>query len=252
MARHLILRLEGPLMSFGGVAIDESRPTDAHPGRSMITGLLANALGWRHQDADRLQSLQDRMCLASRRDHEATRMVDFQTVDLGQDHLMGTGWTTWHAPETRKGGSAKTGTHIRERGYLADALFHAAVGLVGPGEPDIETLAAALRAPQRPLFLGRKSCPPASPLLVAVVEADSPFEALKTIPWRAPGRRGARWRPEAVEAVPIWHEMETFDAHTQVVHDRRNWANQVHTGRSFVRTTMVPVAEFQESEVHHG
>ena len=41
----LILRLRGPLMAFGDVAVDEIRPTDLLPGLSEMTGLIANALG---------------------------------------------------------------------------------------------------------------------------------------------------------------------------------------------------------------
>src|SRR5215813_9680694 len=44
--RHLILRLEAPLMSFGGDMIDANGPTLDFPLASLVIGLMANALGW--------------------------------------------------------------------------------------------------------------------------------------------------------------------------------------------------------------
>ena len=59
MSRHLLLRLEGPLMAFGGETIDNLGVIRDFPAQSMLTGLIANALGWRREDAaahDRLQA----------------------------------------------------------------------------------------------------------------------------------------------------------------------------------------------------
>ena len=51
MARHLILNLESPLMAFGGETIDNYGVIRPFPAASMLTGLLANALGWRRVEA---------------------------------------------------------------------------------------------------------------------------------------------------------------------------------------------------------
>ena len=48
--RHLVLRLEAPLMAFGGETIDNLGIIRPFPAASMITGLFANALGWRRVD----------------------------------------------------------------------------------------------------------------------------------------------------------------------------------------------------------
>ena len=50
MKRHLILNLEAPLMAFGGETIDNIGVTRRFPSASMLTGLIANALGWRRID----------------------------------------------------------------------------------------------------------------------------------------------------------------------------------------------------------
>ena len=41
----LVLHLEAPLLAFGGVAIDQIGIIRDFPAASMLTGLLANALG---------------------------------------------------------------------------------------------------------------------------------------------------------------------------------------------------------------
>ena len=66
--RMLLLRLEGPMMAFGGVVVDERLPVSRFPGLSMVSGLIANAMGLDRTDGKELQDLQDGMEIASRID----------------------------------------------------------------------------------------------------------------------------------------------------------------------------------------
>lgn len=210
----LLLHLDAPLMSFGGVMVDARGDTQDFPALSMLTGLLANALGYRHGEAARLERLQERLRYAVREDRRGRRLRDFQTLDLGQDFLR-QGWTTRGTPESRSGGTAKTATHIRERWYLVGALYLVALTLEPAAEePTLENLEEALRHPARPLFLGRKSCLPARPLVApgnARREAESLYEALHSAPpvrgWRELARGaaegGAPFEPEPVEPQPF-------------------------------------------------
>ena len=63
--RVLLLHLHAPLMSFGGPRVDHIGPTGRFPTVSQMTGLFGNALGYTHGDGERLQSLQDRLSIAS-------------------------------------------------------------------------------------------------------------------------------------------------------------------------------------------
>lgn len=99
----LLLRLDAPLMSFGAVTVDQINPTWRFPARSMLVGLLGNALGWDHRDTGRLQALQARLRFAARWDAEPELLTEYQTVDLGQDFMMDTGWTTRGSAKTAKG-----------------------------------------------------------------------------------------------------------------------------------------------------
>lgn len=229
----ILLRFDAPLVSFGGVKVDQRNVTEAFPGQSMLTGLLANALGYHHRDAERLDRLQERIRYAVRRDRRGRELVDFQTVDLGQDFLH-RGWTTRGAPAERAGGSAKKGTHIRDRHYWADAVFTVALTLDPAGEePDLERCARALREPERPLFLGRKCCLPSLPIYLDATRAPTLREALARAPLsrRAEAEEGhfAAWWPRHGEPEPPEAEGRLLP-----VYDSRDWANQVHTGRRFV------------------
>ena len=245
----LLLRFDAPLMSFGGVRVDDRGPTDEAPGLSLVTGLVANALGWDHREADKLQRLQGRIRLAVRRDRAGEAFEDFQTVDLGQPY-MAPGWTTWHRVAER-GGASGEGTHIRKRHYWADAVFTLAVAVRPEDEePTLDRIEQALNEPERPLFLGRKPCLPADRLVLGRARATSLKEAVESA--SLVGRRRRRseqaegpaesrfqvWWPEGDAPPP-----SSTSGDREPVYDLRDWANQVHTGRRFVHRSFVEIPE---------
>ncbi len=232
----ILLRFDAPLVSYGGVCVDAHGVTMPFPGRSMLAGLLGNALGFTHRDAAALSSLQARIEYAARADRPGELLVDYQTTDLGQTDahdvqwLQTGNWTTHGRVEVRGGGRAKTGTDIRLRHYLADSCSTLALTLRDEqtGEPSSGEVAAALDKPARPLFIGRKCCLPARPILL--------------------GRRDGRGLRDALESAPLadgahhqmrawWPLAEGFDPnkHRRVgLVDERDWHNQVHTGRRWM------------------
>lgn len=248
MTDILLLRFDAPLMSFGGVAVDEHGVTAPFPGLSLLTGLLANALGWDHRESSALERLQERIRCGARCDRPGEALEDYQTVDLGQAFLRHA-WTTRGAPSSRGGGSASTGTHIRHRHYWADSIFTIAVSLDPIAEsPDVAELARALANPQRPLFLGRKPCLPAAPLLLGRLNANSLREALVLAPMpealriRNPEQPCAAWWPADEDHPPTLEGGRLIP-----VFDRRDWANQVHTGRRMVWAGTVSPAPGEQS-----
>jgi CRISPR system Cascade subunit CasD len=229
--RMMCLHLDAPLMSFGGVQIDNKGPTEAWPARSMLTGMLGNALGWSHGDTARLQSLQDRLEHAVREDRPGQRLRDFQTVDLGQPHLVDAGWTRRGKPEKRGGASGAT-THIRERHYWAERVMTVVLHLSGNSAPGLDDLAGALRRPARPLFLGRKCCLPARPILAGFVEAETLASGALNAPWPA----GVAKPPDGCVRVWFPTDVESTDGRTSIARDQRDWGSQLHAGRRLVRT----------------
>ncbi|MBF0423171.1 MAG: type I-E CRISPR-associated protein Cas5/CasD [Magnetococcales bacterium] len=240
----LILRLEAPLLAFGGPTVDQKGVIRPFPAASMLTGLLGNALGWDHADTDLLDRLQARVRFAARLDREGEEVLDYQTVDLGQDFMdmKKLGWTTRGDVEHRGSGSATSGTHIRFRSYRADALCTVALALE-PADlaPTLTDLAIALREPARPLFLGRKPCLPSTPILAGRMEAATLHAALTVFNHQdvepemlfSP-KNGMRacWPPGQGPEDPDTTLLNLLT-------DQRDWQNQIHCGQRLVRMGMI-------------
>lgn len=154
----LLLKLAAPLQAWGSSSRFARRSTEREPTKSGVLGLLAAAQGRRRTD-----SIEDLLTLrfGVRVDQEGSLVQDFQTARtmVGKVESM---------PLTR-------------RFYLSDAVFVA--GVEGPTEL-IEALDAAVRAPRFPLYLGRRSCPPAGPASLGIRET-ALETALRDEPWQA-------------------------------------------------------------------
>jgi len=229
----LLLRLDAPLMAFGAVAVDSEGFTASFPCRSMLVGLFGNALGYDHADDERLARLQERLRYAVRLDRAGSRVVDFQTVDLGRTGLTDDcAWTTRGAREER-GGWSSTGTHLRRRHFVADAVLTVAGRLVPAEEqPDLEALRAALQSPERPLFLGRKCCLPAAPLGIGIVRSQGLHAALATAPF-AVGAGSERRDPGPPLACWPMGEGEPAGERQSPLAEDRSFRHQLHLGRRF-------------------
>lgn len=202
----LILRLEGPLQSWGLRAQWDVRDTGDEPSKSGIVGLLGCALGYTMHDP-RLIDLDRRLQLGVRVEQPGSLLTDFHTVS----GVMAT------AEGGVKGSADDPSTIISRRTYLQDAAF--LVVLSGPAEL-LEVCGAALQAPVWPVYLGRKACPPSRPVFERLTtDYDSLVDALRGYPWelhwpvgakRTPERRRIVWedpdgeflRPDRVQANP--------------------------------------------------
>lgn len=231
----MVLRLEAPLVSFGGVAVDQVRPSRDFPAASMLTGMIGNALGWRWSDGALHQSIQDRLIFAARIDREGVSLTDTQNVLLAKDDK---GWTTCGVPEGRHGASYGA-PHRRLRDYRADTSVNVALRLEPAAEPPLlDTLADAFDRPARPLFLGRKACPPSRPLLsggpARWVQGDTAHQALRALPGDGERCR-ALW--------PVGEGPETGGDVDRILDmpDLRNWRTGLHSGsRRVVEGWVVP------------
>lgn len=231
------------MISFGAPIVDNRGVIQEHPPLSMLAGLVGNALGYRHGEFDRLQSLQERIRFAARCDRPGEQFTDYQTVGLGQDfmHVGKVDWTTRGERDQRRGGAKKkTGTQIRHRQYLADASYTVAFTLRPSGSsPDLDSVEEALQRPERPLFIGRKACLPSVPLLAGRTEADDVLAALQK--WPADemvngGDRMEAWWPADLGGP-------SRDARDLTVRDQRDWANQVHTGQRELSHGLISLGE---------
>lgn len=230
MPRHLLIRLSSPLIAFGGEAIDNFGVIRDFPALSMVTGLMANALGWDRGDDLLHNRLQARLRLGARLEAPGSRLTDFQTAQLGAAEKA---WTTWGTVEERRGGAASYDSpHLRFRDYHADLTALLAVRLEPADEaPTLDDVAHALDRPQRPLFIGRKPCLPVGRLVAGWIEADSVLQALQLAPLAhaAAGMR-AQW-PDGEGQLPGDRAMD--------VCDERNWTSGLHGGWRPVREGLI-------------
>lgn len=164
----LLLRLAGPLQSWGTESKFDIRKTDRYPSKSGAIGLLASALGLR-RDAD-LSRFSD-MRFGVRIDAGGELIRDLHTVHK----------------------DSKT-SYLTTRYYLSDAVFLA--GFESGDDEFLSELDRALKYPAYPLFLGRRSCPPVLPLALGVRRA-SLIDALSTEPLQLSEYALRRWQRRA-------------------------------------------------------
>ncbi|MBI3978201.1 MAG: type I-E CRISPR-associated protein Cas5/CasD [Chloroflexi bacterium] len=146
----LLLRLAGPLQSWGTQSRFRVRDTGLEPSKSGVIGLLCAALGRpRHAAVDDLAALR----MGVRVDREGVLSVDYHTA--GGTHGVGQSYGVAIV------GGKNTRPSESWRYYLAGADF-----LVGfEGDRDLlQRLDRALREPVWPLFLGRKAFVPGEPV----------------------------------------------------------------------------------------
>jgi len=143
----LLLRLVGPMQSWGVQSNFKDRDTGLEPSKSGVVGLLCAALGWeRNKPIDRLANL----TMGVRVDREGERLYDYHTA--GRE-----GFLRAKGPPIEK-----KDVIISTRWYLSDAAF--LVGLGGDDLAWLQELHDALRNPHWPLYLGRKAFVPGEPV----------------------------------------------------------------------------------------
>ena len=168
----LLLRLQGPMQSWGTTSRFDERDTQLEPSKSGVLGLICAALG-----RDRKESVADLagLRMGVRVDREGIPMRDYQTA---------TG-------AIRASGGISENAVVSPRFYLADAAF--LVGLEGTDRSQLEGIQEALGSPVWPLSLGRKSFVPGLPVLLADgLQDQTLIVALETYPRLAPPQRGQR------------------------------------------------------------
>lgn len=146
MMPTLLLRLQGPMQSWGTISRFDERYSQFEPSKSGVLGLVCAALGRdRSEPIDDLTSLM----MGVRVDREGVMLCDFQTA---------TGVVSASGTIDRKR------TVVSPRYYLSNAVF--LVGLEGDSLL-LSEIHEALFKPYWPLFLGRKSYVPSPPVYLS-------------------------------------------------------------------------------------
>ena len=184
----LLLRLEGPLQSWGIRSRWDVRDTSTEPTKSGVVGLLGCALGYGVGD-ERLRTELDAGLTFGVRVENAGRVVrdyhtvtDFLPTAKGSfKHGGGTGSSLQRLLESDE---AEPATIVSQRFYLEDAAFLVALREADSHPGLVHRCAAALQDPVWPIYLGRKACVPTRPVFDAVSDLyPSLEEALRAYPW---------------------------------------------------------------------
>lgn len=212
----LLLRLEGPMQSWGTYSRFTERDSGKEPSKSGVIGLLCSALGRpRESDISDLATMK----MAIRVDREGTFSRDFHT-----------------ALEVPRAGNPGNSTVISNRYYLSDACFLAV--LEGSHEL-VARLNDALKVPRWEVFLGRKAFAPSAPILLDDGERfEDCAQAIRNFRWL--GRPGDNL-PEALRAV-VECSADEGEARMDVP---ISFASRKF-GLRFVRTEWIPSNEMQK------
>jgi CRISPR system Cascade subunit CasD len=195
----LLLRLEGPLQSWGVRSRWSRRDTGPEPSKSAIIGLVGCAAGvlrpdWRSgAEPDRtLEQWDNALRFGVRIDRPGMIETDYHTVQGRFWQADGKMKTASHVSGAKPDKAEREPPHteITWRDYLHDAAFLVALEGEHALLQDIE---AHLKNPKWPLYLGRKACVPSRPILDRLTneyqDLESALRAEPPAPRSPKGRR---------------------------------------------------------------
>ncbi len=203
----LLLRLKGPMQSWGTQSQFLVRETGLEPSKSGVIGLLCAALGKpRHESPD--------TAWPTLRELAALRMavrVDSPGKMMRDYHTTGGRRRNERYGVISADGSALS-TVVSQRYYLADAAF--LVGLESDSRSLLERLHRALASPVWQLYLGRKAYVPGCPVHLADGLRDESLEdAIRGYPLLVRPKEGELVSPRVVmdslpaEASEVRHDV---------------------------------------------
>ncbi|MGT2636518.1 type I-E CRISPR-associated protein Cas5/CasD [Streptococcus ratti] len=160
--KTILLKFSGPLQSWGTSSHFETRHTDFYPSKSAIVGLIAACLGYRRDEDDKIEELND-LDFAVRVDQQGNITKDYQTVH---------GYTKSGQPHT----------YVTNRYYLEDAIF--VVAISHTDKKLITMIEKGLRNPYFQPFMGRRSCPVPADFVLGT-GSESVVNTLRTLEWQA-------------------------------------------------------------------
>ena len=160
--KTILLKLSGPLQSYGTSSYFQTRYTDYYPSKSAVLGLLAACLGYRRDEEEKLRELST-LKFAVRIDQQGGLLKDY--------HIAITDKEIVEIPQT----------YVTNRYYLEDALF--VVALSGMDEL-IDTLTKAIKSPYFQPFMGRRSLPVPVDFFLGE-SAEDILDSFRNLPWQA-------------------------------------------------------------------
>lgn len=161
--KTLLLKLSGPMQSWGTSSRFETRTTDYYPSKSGLIGIISASFGYKRDDDEKIQKLNE-LDFAIRIDQEGALARDY--------HI---------AMKTKSNGEFER-SYVTNRYYMEDAVF--VVALSHEDNQLMDAIETALRYPYFQPFMGRRSCPLPIDFLIGTSDK-SALAALEDLPWQA-------------------------------------------------------------------
>lgn len=161
--KTILLKLKGPMQSWGTSSHFETRNTDYYPSKSAVIGIIAASFGYRRDQEQKIKELNE-LDFALRVDQPGTLLRDY--------HI---------AQKYKKTGEFER-TYVTNRYYMEDAVFVAAISHAN--DQQVEEIYEALQHPYFSPFMGRRSCPVPLDFIIKITEEDA-ITALEKLEWQA-------------------------------------------------------------------
>ncbi|MCL2659021.1 MAG: type I-E CRISPR-associated protein Cas5/CasD [Acidobacteriaceae bacterium] len=176
MTKYLLFRLYGPMASWGEIAVGEARHSATYPSRSALVGLLGAALGVCREDDKAQHALTNGYRFAVKVLSTGVPLRDYHTVQSP----AGVKSAAYRTRAQELTDRQSLGALLSMREYRCNSLTLVAVEALAGARWTLEELRTRLICPVFPLYLGRKSCPPALPLAAMLVMAENLHDVFKT------------------------------------------------------------------------
>lgn len=167
---YLVFQLYGVLASWGTIAVGETRHSLYAPTKSSIMGLLAAAMGIKHEEEECHLALNDNCEMAVKVFSHGSLLSDFHTTQV--PNSVGK-----YSYRSRRDelviGKQRLGTVLSRREYRQDAFVLVAIKVKSNSIFKLPMLKSHLDKPKFTLYLGRKSCPLSAPLAATIISVPS-------------------------------------------------------------------------------
>ena len=161
--KTILLKLKGPMQSWGTSSHFETRNTDYYPSKSALIGIIAASFGYRRDQEQKIKELNE-LDFALRIDQPGMLLRDY--------HI---------AKKYKKTGEFER-TYVTNRYYMEDAVF--VVAISHANDRRAEEIYEALQHPYFSPFMGRRSCPVPLDFIIKMTEEDA-VTALEKLEWQA-------------------------------------------------------------------
>ncbi|MCT7696057.1 type I-E CRISPR-associated protein Cas5/CasD [Lactobacillus iners] len=184
--KTILLKLKGPMQSWGTSSHFETRNTDYYPSKSAVIGIIAASFGYKRDDDEKIQKLNE-LNFAIRIDQPGVLAKDYHfAIMIDQPEVSAKDYHSAMRCRFPRVSDVKLNKrYVTNRYYMEDAIF--VVAISHADDQWIDSIYHALQNPYFTPFMGRRSCPLPADFIITVTNKDA-LDALQNLEWQA-----AKW-----------------------------------------------------------